>query len=722
MLTNRPQATIGHATTPLHVARAAVNNAPTAVDAQQALLEYSEAYGRKYSLGTLTADTNHRRCSSGNTAPTIYTPRQEQEALLDVEQACEELSRTADGIRQETGSTQCMARDGRRSCDMVRRLKDENSKLTAENTALLNEQESLTMELRSLRKLKENLNSSLDKAHKQRRLDKVEINSLKEETSVNAGAVNAAQGELSRVKADLQDERLDCARLRSENMTRAKAEASLLSRMNDCSEQMSLAMQAAEISKAAAKRSDDRNKQLNCAIAAKKYRIDQAAIVLENNQNFLIKTGHTAEQWYDRSMELMQMLNTMGEEHKELEANLEQKLVQIGTLAELLEAGARELKNAQTEAWTERHLKEEESRAFAMSQKLHNESEELRQKSGSALVELENQLEACQQLVEIEKKISANLLGDALLKNSLLEQENQSLLDQLSETPPQESDLLVQVGELTRELWQIKEEIANRSRLAETQVEEMARTETRTAKLDDLRKELDCEVGCQALDLLELRNEREDMKEELTGVREDLRMTEENRDLWQKMAEKNLTELSLNEQCDHRDWALAQMREQLDLVDELKKRNADMQSWGDDLLYEIGVHEHRLKEDEVMEIQYFRRRFSKMEDVFYEHQEALVKLESLEERFAEQLKAEPLKLLREPDPLWSFEEEMGPDFVAQTVALYKGRDDDNEFSGRQAERIQGVHGFGPAGAPVKPVPEISEGFFRAKGSSGGRGG
>ena len=714
MLINWTQATFGHATTPLHVARAAVYNVPTAVDAQQCLLDYSEAYGLEGALGTCSTESGHQRSSSGNTALTVYTPQQEQEALLDVEQACDELGQAVDGIRQERRSPQCMTRDWRRSCDLVRRLKDENSKLTAENNTLVNEQECSIMERQSLRKSLENLKTSLESAHKRRRLDEAEIESLKEASLVNAGAVNVAHSELSRAKADLQDERLDCARLRTENMTREKEAASLLTRMNDCSEQVSLAMQAAENSKAAAKRSDDRNKQLDCAISAKKYRIDQAAIVLEDNQNFLIRTGHTAEQWYDRSMELTQLLNTLGETQKDFEADLEAKVLQIGTFAELLERGANELKKAQRQAWTERHLKEEESRALAISQKLHKESEELRRKSGLAIVELEDQLEACQRLVEIEKKISANLLGDALLRISLLEKENEVLQDQLLETPAQGSGSLERVGELTHELWHAKQEYGNQSRLVQTQVEDMIRTETSAAASENLRKELDCKVGRQALDLLELNNERDELKEELANTREDLRMTEENRDLWQRMAEKNLTELSLNEQCDQRDWALAQMREQLDLVDELKKRNAEMQRWGDDLVYEVGVHEHRLKEDKVMEIQYFRRFFSKMEDVFYEHQEALVKLESLEDRFATQLETEPLKLLREPDPLWSFEEEMGPDFVAQTMALYRGRDEDTESSVRQAERVQGVYGFGPAGAPVKPVPGMPEGYQERK--------
>ncbi len=128
------------------------------------------------------------------------------------------------------------------------------------------------------------------------------------------------------------------------------------------------------------------------------------------------------------------------------------------------------------------------------------------------------------------------------------------------------------------------------------------------------------------------------------------------------------------------------------------------------------MHQRRLREDENGALAVYERHCQKVDDVVDENYELKAKVEAFEDRFASELEKEPLRLLRDPQAHKSFEEAVGPEFIAQTISLFKGFEGIN-YPERtcETERVRGIYGFGPAGPPAeRATVEMPEGYLERK--------
>lgn len=121
--------------TPLQIAHDALFRAPTAEDAQQALLDFTDVYASNNVTATSacansTFNDNNER-PSGDTALTVYISRSQETWLDMVDIECSLLSQAINSHRQAT-----IARDTRRWNDLANSLLNGKRRIISENEIL----------------------------------------------------------------------------------------------------------------------------------------------------------------------------------------------------------------------------------------------------------------------------------------------------------------------------------------------------------------------------------------------------------------------------------------------------------------------------------------------------------------------------------------------------------------------------------------------------------
>lgn len=478
-------------------------------------------------------------------------------------------------------------------------------------------------------------------------------------------------------------------------------------------EERDVARSMAEESAAAAKKSDNHNKELFGKIASREYEICQTKIVLDKNKDFLFRTGHTADKWYQRVMSLTQAHLELSNQHAHCEANISELVSQLTRTADVLAEATKALKQCETEAWKFKHLYEEEGRALEVSQKM--------QKDTNELVEiLQKDNEAKEVALNVEKRCAERLLADTMRENAAKDKRIAQLCSVLSTSPSGENDNAKLLDTATMRLGVLEEQTITSQRAAEDALKLLSGEKAKSAALSQANRVLEDKLGQVQMELDISGDEKAVLKGELAETQGDLEVTEDNARLWQMVAEQHLDQLSPEEHAETKGHALAELRKQLELAQRqaqyFKHKNKIVREDAADLEYELQLHQRRLANDAGQELFYYQTHWEKVERIFDENQESKARLEAFEYRFAAELAREPLQLTRDPLAHKSFEEVVGPESVAQTIALMKchlgSHDSDNPCL---TEKVHGVYGFGPAGLPDERTSvEMPEGYLERK--------
>ena len=478
-------------------------------------------------------------------------------------------------------------------------------------------------------------------------------------------------------------------------------------------EERDIARSMAEESAAAAKISEDQNKELFGKVASREYVVCQAKIVLENHENFRLRTGHTPEEWHQRAVSLFQAHLELGSRHESCEANIGKLSAQLSETASALNEVTEALQKSETEAWTSRHLYEESGRALELSQDMHKQSSEL--------VEVLQKETAKQELTsEIEKTCSVRQLADAMRQNAAKDKRIACLHDSLSILPGKEQQLgeLLDLAKLQLSDSEQKTILAQRS--AEDAFELLATEEMKSGDLLQEKVVLEDKIGQLQLELDVSSDEKLGVQKELSEVHRDLDVAGDNARLWQTVVEQRLDELVPEGQAEMKTRVLQELRKQLEQAEQCaeyyKQKSQTVREDAADLEYDLHLHERRLANDAGQELIFYQTHWEKVEWVFDENRELKARLEAFEQRFAAELETEPLQLTWDPHAHKSFDEAVGPEFVAQSIALVKGRWGSHDPSKPcLTEKVQGIYGFGPAGPPSgRKSVEMPEGYLERK--------
>lgn len=286
----------------MQVAHDAMLAAPTAEAAQQALINYADAYAindtRNSTLRASDAFSDHSQGSSGETAFTIYTPPHDEEWLSLVGRECADLIQMVAGHHQAR-----VSRDARRQNDMVRNLKRNEAKVTADI---------------------ETLNETLAETQNLLKFERTKRQEYSQQVNDN-----------------------------KKELVQLYKATEMLTRERDT------ARQIAEQAAAVATSTGNANQKLVVKIASSDYILRQARIVIENQDNFHRVTGRTGEEWQRTAVNLNRDCQSLCSSRDVLEKRNSELALDLAETAQLLTQTTAALKKAEAEAWAYQYSVEE---------------------------------------------------------------------------------------------------------------------------------------------------------------------------------------------------------------------------------------------------------------------------------------------------------------------------------------------------------------------------
>lgn len=386
-------------------------------------------------------------------------------------------------------------------------------------------------------------------------------------------------------------------------------------------------------------------------------------------------------------------------------AKLQTKVQVLEEKQEEIESALRE---AQTEAWTKKHLHEEVCRTLELSKQMHKEANE----SGASLaVELER-LEA---RYKMSRQVSERMLADSWQANAAKEEH----IKILTTTAPT-TELVQRLDDKQCELDNFESRLIATQRLVETLDNQLKDAQTKHTELEVENKKLECQLGEAKMRLDHDYQDEERLKAELEKARADLEERKESAEEWQRVAVANLDIYARDSVEEVKDAALAILQRKIDdsevRIKELREYNKKLEIDLDDLGYELSINERRLTMDESFKFDFYQEHWSKIGHIFDENKLKTAIIKGLEARFSKELEKEPLAT-PEVGPE-TFEEEVGQEFIDRSNALYRvmyeareGRgEDDLRRSDLDTERIKAIYGHGPAGYKPRAEKEMPEGY------------
>ena len=465
--------------------------------------------------------------------------------------------------------------------------------------------------------------------------------------------------------------------------------------------------------KAAATKSDNNNEELDGTIATRECQVCQAKLVLDKHRDFQLQTGHSADEWFQRATPLTPTHPELCDRHIHCKVNIGELVSQLTQTADVVTEVTKALKQFQTEAWTYKHLHEEAGRTLEASQKMHKDANEL-------VEMLQNDISTKETISQVKERCAERLLADAMRENAAKDERISRLCDTLSTHPQGENKTHTLLDAAMVRIKSLEEQRITAERVRED-VFELLNVEK--AKSDGLlltNRVLEDKLGQVQMELDISRDEKTDLEGELMNAHGDLETAGENARLWQMVVEQRIDQLLPEEQAETKGYVLRELRKQLEQalqeVQYYKNKNRVVRENAADLEYELQLHQQRLTDDAGQELFFYRTHWEKVEKIFDEKNELKAKLEAFEQRFTAELETEPLQLTHDPHAHKSFEEALGPEHVAQTLAMMKGQwGSHNPEEPCQTERVQGTYGMGPAGLPEgRPSVEMPEGYLERK--------
>jgi hypothetical protein len=149
---------------------------------------------------------------------------------------------------------------------------------------------------------------------------------------------------------------------------------------------------------------------------------------------------------------------------------------------------------------------------------------------------------------------------------------------------------------------------------------------------------------------------------------------------------------------------------------ELVDDNKSLETQLNDLEYELGINEMRLPMGESIKVDFYERHWATVQEIFEENRFKTALIKDFKTRFSRRLARTPSATpILGPEAL---EDQVGPEFIDLTNALYRMVDEAREGRGDNGlrrsnldrEKIKAIHGHGPAGYKPRPEQEMPKGY------------
>lgn len=428
-----------------------------------------------------------------------------------------------------------------------------------------------------------------------------------------------------------------------------------------------------------------------------------AALILEGSIHsedlYKKRTGLSPDQWKALIEKLTPKYHALLADFKESQA----QLLEVEGKQEKTESALRE---AQTEAWTRKHLHEEVCRALEASHQMHKEANEC------AAVWAEK-FESLETLYRMSRQVSERLLADSWQANATKEARIKMLTMTLSP-----GDIKQTLDHQQVELHGAESRLVATQRLVEGLDKQLCETKTKHAELEVENKKLECQLGEAKVRLDHDYEDEERLKSELEKARADVEEYKQCADGWQCIAIAELDQYSPDVIKRVKEDTLTTLQEKIDeanaRTEALVGYNQGLEVHLNDLEYELGINERRLTMGESIKVDFYERHWRTVQEIFEENKLKTAMIKAFEARFSEDLAKYPVATpALSPE---TFEDHVGPEFIDRTNALYRMADEAREGRGANdlrhsdldTERIKAIYGHGPAGYKPRPEKEMPE--------------
>jgi hypothetical protein len=411
------------------------------------------------------------------------------------------------------------------------------------------------------------------------------------------------------------------------------------------------------------------------------------------------------DQWKD-------LVKSFIPKHHAVLADLKEVQVQCQGLQQTQNQLDSALREAQTEAWTMKHLHEEVCRTLEVSQQMHKAANECAAISAAKLEALETRSAMHQQVTErmVADAWQANASKDERIKLLAADLPSMHLKHLLDDRMVELSDVNGRLVVTQRLVEQLNDQLA------------AAKKEQGEVELDN--RKLECQLGEAKVRLDHDYQDEERLKAELDQARAAVEEYKQSAEHWQHIAVAELDKQAPDAIGQLKQETLVILQEKLEEADsqmkDLLEYNEGLEVHLNDLEYELGINERRLALDESIKIDFYERHWRTVEKVFDENKFKTAMIRALEGRFAEELSRNPLETPTVSGE--TFEDYAGPEFIDRANALYRFTDQAQEERGQNdlrhsdldKERIKAIYGHGPAGYKPRPQKEIPEGYAERK--------
>jgi regulator of replication initiation timing len=413
------------------------------------------------------------------------------------------------------------------------------------------------------------------------------------------------------------------------------------------------------------------------------------------------KNGLTPDEWKD-------LVKSLTPKHHALLARYRDLEVQFEELAGKQEKTEAALREAQTEAWTKAHLHKEVCRTLELSQQMQKEANECAAISAEKFEALETRHEAT-------SKVCERMLADSLRENSSKDER----IKMLSSSIPS-MHLKHILNDRQVELYDIESRLVATQRLIEALKDQLDNAKTKYVELDLENKNLECQLGEAKVRLDHDNEDEERLKEELETAKAAIEHITRCANDWQHMAVAELDKYTPELIAEMKDNALTTLQQMIDKanmqIKAMTYHNSSLETHLKDLEYELNINETRLAMDESLKINFYERHWSSVQEIFEENKVKAAMIKAFEIRFSRQLAKTPIETPAISDE--TFVERLGPEFIERSNALYRfideareGRgEDDLRHSDLDQDRIKAIYGHGPAGYKPPPEKEMPEGY------------
>jgi regulator of replication initiation timing len=298
--------------------------------------------------------------------------------------------------------------------------------------------------------------------------------------------------------------------------------------------------------------------------------------------------------------------------HHNLKADFEKLQAHLKELEARLEETNSALREAQTEAWTKKHVNEEVSRALEQSKQMHKEANEYAAISAEKFEKLETRY-------KISQKVTERMLADFWLENA---SKNERI--RILATNPTHDELTQQLDDRQVKLHAAESQVVETQRLVETLHIQLTDAKADHTELQIENRNLECQIGEAKVRLYHDYEDEERLRAELERANTDVEEFRQSSEGWQHVAVSKLDEYAPEVIAEVKEITLQTLQDKVDeaasRIQALAEDNNALEIDLDDLQYELGINKRRLATDESVKIGFYERHWSTVQEIFDENQ------------------------------------------------------------------------------------------------------